>query len=409
MLHVLVGRVCNNNCLFCMESDRDARAEHIGKQSSDDIRRMIFEYPNTDEILFTSGEPTLCPELPMYLGWAKERGFSVIGIISNGRRLAYLSFVEQLVDCGLNRVTISIHGHTSKLHDGLTRSPGSFRQARAGLANCARIKQRGDLRVHTSTVITQRNLPHVGAIHAMLQAHRVDETVWNVMMAKGRGARHFETLMPRYGEVVAAFRALCEKLDDEAIRRVRVVDMPPCVMRKLPHGIGGDLEEFDQYEPTGSTGLSGLEVLNPASEPASRPVQHPLRGRARSLSKQLAKGGVAGVIEGGRRRAATALSRLRGAPTSPVTLQAFSDRNQGPHSQTIQAVRRTVSEPSLDDGRPYYVTHRSFKDQFLRAKGPPCKRCSARNSCPGVWEVYVDLFGWDEFEPIPTAHSQPSD
>ena len=26
MLHVLVGRVCNNNCLFCMESDREARA-----------------------------------------------------------------------------------------------------------------------------------------------------------------------------------------------------------------------------------------------------------------------------------------------------------------------------------------------------------------------------------------------
>ena len=89
MLHVLVGAQCNNNCLFCMEADRDRRAQRIAAQSVDDLRRMIDEYPRPNEVLFTSGEPTLDPELPTYIRWAKQRGFGVIGLVTNGRRLAY--------------------------------------------------------------------------------------------------------------------------------------------------------------------------------------------------------------------------------------------------------------------------------------------------------------------------------
>ena len=132
MLHVLVGAQCNNNCLFCMEAYRERRAERIASQSQDDIRRMIDRYPQPDEVLFTSGEPTLDPALPTYIGWAKQRGFRVIGLVTNGRRLAYREYARELADAGLNRVTVSIHGHTARLHDGQTRTPGSFDQSLAG-------------------------------------------------------------------------------------------------------------------------------------------------------------------------------------------------------------------------------------------------------------------------------------
>ena len=398
MLHVLVGPACNNNCLFCMEEDRDARDRHMAAQSPEDVRRMILEYPHTDEILFTSGEPTLCEHLPTYVQWAKQRGFHTVGIITNGRRFAYPDFLRHLVDAGVNRVTVSIHGHTSKLHDGLTRTPGSFRQTRAGLSNCAQLKKERTLRVHTSTVITRRNLPHLPAICSMLRALDVDEIVFNVMMAKGRGAQHFDALMPRYGEVVAAFRALHAGVNDETRGRIRVVDMPPCVMRELPPGMAGDLEDYDQYEPTGSTGISGFEVLNPASSKEVRVARFALRGRARALSEQLAKGGVAALAQRVGRRTISALSRLR-RTKPPVTLHALRSSS----SRAIRALRKTVSQPALSQEHPHYVTHRSLKDQFLRVQGPPCARCTARNSCPGVWEVYADRYGWDEFRPLDTA------
>lgn len=394
VLHVLVGRDCNNNCLFCMEADRHARARHIESQSRQDVRRMIEDYPDADEILFTSGEPTLCPDLPRFVSWAKERGFSRIGIITNGRRFAYERFLEDLVGRGLNRITISIHGHNAKLHDGLTRTPGSFRQTRAGLANCTRLAKTQNLQVHTSTVLNRRNLPHLDSIHAMLRVMQVHETVFNVMMAKGRGAEHFDALMPRYTDVIRAFQDLCEHLDEDSIRRLRVVDMPPCLLRLLPERIGGASEEFDQFEPTGSTGLSGLEVLNAASDRGTPKGRSTIVGRARALSEKFSHGGPRTWLTRYRSKASTALSRLRKGPADAVTLQALADQEEG---ASVAALRKAVSAATLREDRAYYVTHRSFKDRFLRLKGPPCEHCESRLTCAGVWERYVDQFGWDEF------------
>ena len=67
MLHILVGGSCNNNCIFCMEEGRDWRSETGGAHDRSVVRRMISEYPDTSEILFTRGEPTLCPDLPLYI------------------------------------------------------------------------------------------------------------------------------------------------------------------------------------------------------------------------------------------------------------------------------------------------------------------------------------------------------
>jgi len=401
VLHVLVGQTCNNNCLFCMEADRDGRERHARRQSPGDVRRMIASYPDREQILFTSGEPTLCPRLLDYVGWARDAGFARIGVITNGRRLAYRHYAERLVDAGVNRITISVHGHTSKLHDGLTRTPGSYRQTRAGLANCAEIKRRRDLQVHTSTVVTRRNLAHLRAIHAMLRTFRADEIVFNVMMAKGRGAKHLDALMPRYRDVVAAVIDLCATLDEEAVRRTHVVDLPPCVTRKLPPGIGGELEEFDQYEPTGSTGVMGLEVFNPGSTESVSPVRNPLRGRAALLSKRLSRGGISHWFQEGRRRGARSLSRLARRSPAPVTLQAFHPSNPAKRpTDAVEALRRRAGVPVLEGEADFYVTRRSVKDQFLRVKGPPCQRCSLCNTCPGVWEAYADRFGWQEIDPL---------
>jgi pyruvate-formate lyase-activating enzyme len=389
VLHVLVGRSCNNNCLFCMEADRQGRADHVGAQTRDHVRRMIVDHPDTSEILFTSGEPTLCPDLPQYVSWAKESGFRTIGLISNGRRLAYPGYLEDLVDRGLNRITVSIHGHTAKVHDGLTRAPGSFLQTRAGLARCTRLSRTLPLRVHTSTVLNRRNLPHLRALHDMLHVLGVHEMVFNVMMAKGLGAKHAAALLPHYDGVVLAFEALCAGLDTDAIRRVRVVDMPPCVLRRLPHGIGGELETFEQYEPTGSTGLSGLEVLNPASDTEQPRRARALMGRASALTARFGGSGPSAWWERGKRRATTALSRLRrGSAREGGGLDAL---RTGTEEAVISDLRRTVSASVLGD---YYLTDRSFKDRFLRVKGPPCERCTEAARCAGVWEAYVDRFGW---------------
>jgi MoaA/NifB/PqqE/SkfB family radical SAM enzyme len=100
---------------------------------------------------------------------AKAAGVRWISIMTNGRALGHEPYARGLLAAGLNRFYISIHGHTQKLHEGLTRTPGSFDQTVAGIDVIARIKRLG-IALHTSTVVTKRNLPHLADIYRFLRA-----------------------------------------------------------------------------------------------------------------------------------------------------------------------------------------------------------------------------------------------
>jgi MoaA/NifB/PqqE/SkfB family radical SAM enzyme len=353
MLHVLVGAACNNNCSFCMESDRRRRTARVRAQSAADVRAMLSAYGKLDQVLFTSGEPTLEPELVTYVGWAREVGFRTIALITNGRRLAYAGYARALLEAGLTRITVSIHGHTPTLHDGLTRSPGSFAQTLAGLENLRRLRRTTSLELHTSTVVTRRNLPHLEAIVRLLLAHGVDVVVLNVMMAQGRGATLAPQLLAPYPAVVQAVARLGLRLTADELRRLRVEDVPPCLARGLPASVAGSLEEYEQFEESGSTGLSEYAVLNPRSSIATVPEQ----------------------------------------PTAAAL----------PAGAVLDVVRETVSAPDLRGDEDYYLSRRSFKERLLRVKGPPCEACQLAARCPGVWEPYVQRYGWAEFLPIEEA------
>src|SRR5690606_39360701 len=128
----------------------------------------------------------------------------------------------------------SIHGHHRKLHDGLTRTPGSFEQTVAGLEQVARLKPYGVV-LHTSTVITKRNLPHLGEIYRFLRARGVDQVVFNVMQANGRANTYFKQLFPRYSEIAAeAERFLAEAGRREQPVMAFFVDIPLCTTTALP-------------------------------------------------------------------------------------------------------------------------------------------------------------------------------
>lgn len=251
-IHVCVGATCNNNCVFCMEDDRDDRFARVVAQTPDDVARMIRDNRGTREILFTSGEPTLNEHLPDYVRLAREAGYPVIGVISNGRRFAYAPYLKTLLDAGMNNVIVSIHGHEARVHDTLTRARGSFDQALRGLRNLDVMRRAFDFRVATSTVVNRRNLPHLGAICAMFAPLAIDRHVFNVMMPEGWGATNLATLMPRYRDVTAAFAALLPALTPGFRQRIAVVDIPYCTTEGLPDAVRGYVERYFHYEPDGS-------------------------------------------------------------------------------------------------------------------------------------------------------------
>lgn len=251
-LHICVGATCNNNCIFCMEEDREDRFRRVSEQTDEDVRTILFRHAGVKEVLFTSGEPTLNPSLPKYIRWAVEAGYRIVGVISNGRRFAYRPYLLGLFACGLNNVIVSIHGHDSHTHDPLTRTRGSFEQTLQGLRNLSELRQVFDFQLQTATVVNRRNITKLEAFCELMATIDADRHVFNVMMPDGRGETFFKALMPRYRDVRDAFMRLVPLLSQEFLKRVALVDIPYCATEGLPDSIRGYVERYFHYEPVGS-------------------------------------------------------------------------------------------------------------------------------------------------------------
>jgi len=267
-LHVSIGAVCNNNCVFCMEEDRDARYENNSAMTRERVRFMLEQHRGAEEVCFTSGEPTTRPELPEFVAWAKALGYARISTMTNGRRLSHLAYAAALAKAGMNRFYISLHGHEKKLHEGLTRTPESFEQTVEGLKSIAKLKRFG-VELHTSTVITKRNLPSMLDIYRFLRGLGVDQVVFNVMQANGRAETNFEHIFPKYSDIAATFRQFLADVG-EARPMAFLVDIPLCTTEGVADFNRGYVERYVHYD------MESYAVVGPTPENDSAERKHSL-------------------------------------------------------------------------------------------------------------------------------------
>ncbi len=269
-VHISIGAVCNNNCIFCMEEDRDGRYVNNSAMTPERVRWILEENRGAEEVCFTSGEPTTRPELPSFVAQARALGYRRISIMTNGRRLSQLPYAAGLAKAGMNRFYISIHGHTKKLHEGLTRTPDSFEQTVAGLDSIAKLKRFG-IELHTSTVVTDRNLPHMLDIYRFLRGHGVDQVVFNVMQANGRANTFFEQIFPRYTDIAATFGAFVRDVGEERPMAF-LVDIPLCTTEGIPDFNRGYVEKYRHFD-----------LDTQAALPESRRAERTQEGKGRGL------------------------------------------------------------------------------------------------------------------------------
>ena len=264
-VHILTGAVCNNNCVFCMEEDREQRYVTNSQTTDETVRWILAQHERFEEVCFTSGEPTTNPRLHHWVKMAKDAGARCISMMTNGRAIGHEKFAKRLMALGMNRFYVSIHGHTKKLHEGLTRTPDCFEQTLAGIDMIARFKRYG-IELHTSTVITKRNLPHMAAIYRFLREHGVDQVVFNVMQANGRANTYFDLIFPTYTEIAAVAREfVAEQSKHERQVQAFLVDIPLCTTEGLPDFNRGYVEDYVHYEHEDTHGLLSAEVLGERS------------------------------------------------------------------------------------------------------------------------------------------------
>lgn len=135
---IVVTNQCNSNCIMCPDSDFVRNTKE-----NPSIRKILEQIEcipdDTEHITITGGEVGILKEnFIIVLEKCKEclpnTGFLVL---TNGRVFSTKEYTEKITEVVPNNVrfAIPIYAGEPKLHDEITRVPGSFRQAVAGIHN----------------------------------------------------------------------------------------------------------------------------------------------------------------------------------------------------------------------------------------------------------------------------------
>ena len=190
---LFTGYSCNNRCGFCVDFDKRLIADSSTRTVMTEMSRA--KAAGADYLELIGGEASIRSDFLSLVRSAREMGFKEIVTATNGRRFAYAEFARAAVREGLTAVIFSIHGHDEALHDGLTSSPGSFRQLRAGVDN---LRSLGFDRIYVNTTVLRQNirsLPKMAKLYLELGARGV-ELIF-VDPTYGGAQRRFAEYVPR--------------------------------------------------------------------------------------------------------------------------------------------------------------------------------------------------------------------
>ncbi|MEA3350535.1 MAG: radical SAM protein [Chloroflexota bacterium] len=172
---------CNNNCAHCYNA-RPRNYPEISTQQWMDIIDRLWEL-SVPHIIFTGGEPTLRDDLPELIARAEANG-QITGINTNGRRLSDQSFINALVQAGLDHVQITLESHNPEIHNKMVGMKGAWEQTVAGLGNVLGT----ELYLMTNTTMLRDNFATLGETLDFLAELGIPTVGLNALIYAGRGA-----------------------------------------------------------------------------------------------------------------------------------------------------------------------------------------------------------------------------
>ncbi len=100
---ISITGLCNNNCMFCLDSDRPDKFHRDPEQIKKEIKEAK-DQGNT-KLIISGGDPTIHPNIIDFVKYAKKLGYNKIQVITNGRMFASQEFTTKIIKAGLDEVT----------------------------------------------------------------------------------------------------------------------------------------------------------------------------------------------------------------------------------------------------------------------------------------------------------------
>jgi len=158
-----VTRNCNLNCVHCRAAA--TCGPYTGELGTDAALRLVDEIALTGSpiVILTGGEPLLRDDIFDIARYGTQKGLRMV-MAPNGTLITAAS-AKQMVDSGIQRISISLDGATAESHDRFRQVDGAYEAALSGIAHAKAV----GLEFQVNTTITQANLEEIEKIHHLAE------------------------------------------------------------------------------------------------------------------------------------------------------------------------------------------------------------------------------------------------
>lgn len=244
---------CQNRCTFCY-ADAPKRGRDVPEMTTAEVCTIIdriFDEAHCPTVSFTGGEPTLRPDLPELVAYARAKGMRV-NLITNGFKCADEGFVADLAKAGLHSAQVSIEGGSSEVHDAITQHPGSFERAVAGVGHL----RGATIHTHTNTTICGGNRHYLLELVNFIADELESEYFsMNMVIRTGTALSHSEDDI-RYTEIGPIIESVQRRASEKGVRLVWYSPVPYCLFNPVQANLGSK----------SCACVDGLISVNPAGE-----------------------------------------------------------------------------------------------------------------------------------------------
>ena len=220
---------CNNRCPHCYV----ARSPDYPEMDTDTWKAVLDRVweVSIPHVCFTGGEATLREDLVELVAYAEGLGL-VTGLLTHGRRLSDVAYVQALVAAGLDHVQITLESHDEAVHDSMQAVSGAWRETVQGIRNAVA----AGLYTTTNTTLIRQNVAEIEETVAFIASLGVPTFACNSLIYAGRGSTVGTGL--REGELAPILERVRETADRHGLRLIWYTPTQYCAFSPLQLGLG---------------------------------------------------------------------------------------------------------------------------------------------------------------------------
>ena len=222
---------CQNRCSFCYASAPD-RGQEVPEMTTAEVKSIIdtiVDDARVPTVSFTGGEPTLRPDLPDLIAYAKSRRLRT-NLITNGIRCGSDGYVNDLI-AGLDSAQVSLEAADAEIHDTIVGRRGAWQHTVQGIRN---LKEAG-IHVHTNTTINSLNRHCLLALVDFLAEMEQPYLSMNMVIRTGDAVGSMEIGYREIGDLILPVK---ERAIEHGMRFVWYSPVPLCLFNPVAHGLG---------------------------------------------------------------------------------------------------------------------------------------------------------------------------